>query len=49
MLMIALRRWRDVFFENKVNRECDKHKFEFKKSVVKLRRVHGGCLGVQSL
>jgi hypothetical protein len=38
---------RKGFFENKVNRiRRGHHDFEIK--VVKLLRVHGGCLGVQS-
>jgi hypothetical protein len=36
-----------TFFENKVN--ClERGHHEFENKVVKLRRVHGGCLGVQS-
>jgi hypothetical protein len=38
-----------AIFENKANRECKWQAIDNKKSVVKLLRVYGGCLGVQSL
>ena len=39
--------WWEVFFENKVSRK-NVEAPRSTKSVVKLPRVHGGCLGVQS-
>lgn len=59
LVAISMRRCRVLFFENKVNWElcgttvsmdfgpCWRTANEAK-SVVKLLRVHGGCLGVQS-